>query len=272
MNLLSPISYLLSSISYHLSPIISLDQDSMKIKTLFVVALFLCCGQYLKAAELPFEKEITAYEVKLKENPPVENSTMFVGSSTWRLWQKQLETDFVDLKAVNVGFGGATIPDLLRAADRIVIPHKPARIAFFCGGNDVARKMTPDVVLGNFKKYLAKIWTADPLCEIYFVSVTHAPVRSASWPQSDQFNDSVKALAEKLDGLYFIDIRPAMNDENGNIREELFLPDRLHLNRDAQEIWIPMILDAVKNGQEMKNVAENLDTIKKQRSEALKEM
>ena len=250
---------------------ISPNQCPMKIKALFIVALFLCCEQYLKAAELPFEKEIAAYEAKFKENLPVENSTMFVGSSTWRLWQKQLEQDFAELKAVNVGFGGASIPDLLRAADRIVIPHKPAKIAFFCGGNDVARKMTPDIVLSNFKKYLAKIWKVDPLCEIYFVSVTHAPVRNADWPQSDQFNDSVKALADKLDGLYFIDIRPAMNDENGNIREELFLQDRLHLNRSAREIWMPIILDAIKNGQERKNVIENQDAVEKQRNETLKE-
>ena len=60
-----------------------------------------------------------------------------------------------------------------------------------------------------------------------------------------------------------------MNDANGDIREDLFLPDRLHLNRDAQKIWIPIILDAVKNGKELKNVTENLEETKKQREKVL---
>ncbi len=245
---------------------------SPRISVLLFVFSWCCvafCSQVGAAENLPFEKEISAYEKKFAENPPVENSTMFVGSSTWTLWDKQLEEDFAELKAVNVGFGGATIPDLLRAADRIVIPHKPKRILFFCGGNDVARKMEPDVVFGNFKKYLAKIWAADPRCEVYYVSVSHAPVRKADWPDSDRVNDDIEKLAEKLDGLYFVDIRPAMNDENGEIREDLFEPDRLHLNRDAQKIWIPTIHDAVKKGDELKNVVDHPERTKKQREEAL---
>ena len=211
------------------------------------------------AEELPFEKDIAAYEKKFQENPPAENSTFFVGSSTWTLWGKQLEEDFASLQAVNTGFGGATIPDLLRAVDRIVIPHKPKRILFFCGGNDVARKMEPGVVLDNFKKYLAKIWAVNPLCEVYFVSITQAPARKEFWPQTRQLNDEIRQLAEKLDGLYFIDTRPAMSDENGDIREDLFLSDRLHLNRQAQEIWIPIILDAVKNVTEKREKREKRD-------------
>jgi len=223
----------------------------------FLLFLLAFCPYFKAAEELPYEKEIAAYEKKFQENPPIENSTMFVGSSTWRLWGEQLEEDFAELQAVNTGFGGAVIPDLLRAADRIVIPHKPKRILFFCGGNDIARKMEPDVVFANFKKYLAKVWAADPLCEVYYVSITHAPSRKEFWPQTRQLNDDIRQLAEKLDGLYFIDIRPAMSDENGVIREDLFLPDRLHLNREGQKLWIPIILDAVKNGNELKNVTDS---------------
>ena len=76
-------------------------------------------------------------------------------------------------------------------------------------------------------------------------------------------------FVEKLDGLYFIDIRPAMGDEKGDIREDLFLSDRLHLNRQAQEIWIPIILDAMKSGDELKNVTGNLEETKKQRDTVL---
>ena len=226
---------------------------------LFVLLLCLAvfCPLVQAAVEdLPFEKEIAAYEKQFRASPPVKNSTMFVGSSTWTLWGKQLEEDFAELQAVNTGFGGATIPDLLRAADRIVIPHKPKRILFFCGGNDIAQKMEPDVVLANFKKYLAKIWAADPVCKVYYVSVSHAPVRKPDWEKTDRLSAEIKKLAEELDDLDFIDIRPAMNDAGGDIREDLFLPDRLHLNRDAQKIWIPIILDAVKSEKELTFTAE----------------
>lgn len=196
--------------------------------------------------ELPYEKDITAYVKKSLENPPPENCSIFIGSSTWRLWGQKLEEDFAELKAINRGFGGSTIPDVIRATDRLILPHKPARILFFCGGNDIARSTPPEVVFENFQKFLEKVHTAFPNCQVYFVSVSRAPVREKNWKDTETFNMNVQKFAKELDYLHYINTVDLMNDETGRTREDLYLADRLHLNRKAQEeIWIPTIKEAV---------------------------
>lgn len=196
----------------------------------------------LLAQENRFESEIKAYEAKSVEDPPVPGSTFFVGSSTWRLWGQALEEDFARFNPVNRGFGGATIPDLLRTMDRIILPHRPARIVFSCGGNDLASGDSPETVVKNFRTFLARVWTDNPLTEVYFVSNRHSPARQKYRKQGDRFNQLVKELAGKVAGLYYIDVVPLTD---GNDRNTLFLADGLHLNRAGQQRWIPVITAAL---------------------------
>lgn len=197
------------------------------------------------AKALPYEKDIVAYEKKSLENPPPENCSMFIGSSTWRLWGKLLEKDFAEFKAVNRGFGGSTIPDQIRAAERLILPHKPARILFFCGGNDIHRSATPEVVFENFQKFLKIVHTALPECQVYFVSISRTPAREKNWKQTETLNAKVQELSKELDYLHYINVVDLMNDENGRPRDDLFVADRVHLNRTAQEIWIPVIKNTI---------------------------
>ena len=41
------------------------------------------------------------------------------------------------LPAVNRGFGGALIDDVVRYADRIVVPYQPAAVVLFAGTDDI---------------------------------------------------------------------------------------------------------------------------------------
>src|SRR5262245_14434475 len=56
-----------------------------------------------------WEKDIAAFEMKDKENPPPKGAVLFAGSSSIRLWD--LKASFPDLKAINRGFGGSQIGD-----------------------------------------------------------------------------------------------------------------------------------------------------------------
>lgn len=235
---------------------------------LAVLALpFLPQVSQLHGAEWRFEDAVAAYEKKSKETPPPENCTMFIGSSTWTLWGKLLEEDFAEFQAVNRGFGGSTIPDILIAYDRLILPHKPARIVFFCGGNDLARKTEPDEVYGDFKKFLAKLWKDLPECEVYFVSSSKAPVRKPFWDNATVFNTKVRNLAEKTIGLYYIDTESLMKDDKGETRENLYLADRLHMNRDGQQVWIPVIKKALQEGKEKQQYLADPEKVKQQRTD-----
>ncbi|GAB3327360.1 hypothetical protein GCM10027299_27880 [Larkinella ripae] len=208
----------------------------------FFFLLTIALARPLWAQEARFESEINAYEDKSVTDPPVPGSTFFVGSSTWRLWGQTLEADFSRFNPVNRGFGGATIPDVLRVMDRILLPHHPARIVFSCGGNDLASGDEPETVVKNFKTFLARVWKENPLAEVYFVSNRHSPARQKFRKPVDRFNQQIKALAGKVDGLYYIDVVPLTDGKN---RDQLFLADGLHLNRDGQQLWIPVITAAL---------------------------
>ncbi|MFC5410400.1 GDSL-type esterase/lipase family protein [Larkinella bovis] len=204
--------------------------------------LWLVAGTPVLAQETRFESEIKAYETQSVDDPPVPGSTFFVGSSTWRLWGQALEEDFTRFSPVNRGFGGATIPDVLRVMDRIILPHRPARIVFSCGGNDLAAGDALETVVTHFKTFLARVWKENPLTEVYFISNWHSPARKKFWKQADRLNQQVKALAGKIDGLYYIDVVPLTD---GKDRTPLFLADGLHLSREGQQRWIPVITAAL---------------------------
>jgi lysophospholipase L1-like esterase len=199
------------------------------------------------AQEFRFEKDIVAYEKINVETPPPDNCSIFVGSSTWRLWGDQLEKDFAEFRAVNRGFGGSTVPEVLQVMHRIITLHKPARVVFFCGGNDIAGGASAEITFENFKTFLIRLWDVTPNTEVFFVSVTGAPVRERFFDETRKYNMLVKDLAETMTRLHYVDTFAMLVGEDGKAQEKYFLQDRLHLNRDGQERWIPVITEALRN-------------------------
>lgn len=222
------------------------------VVVLFALAVIFVSRSSAQEAEFRYEKDIAAYEEKSRTNPLPDDCTMFIGSSTWRLWGDLLEKDFAEFHAINRGFGGSTVPDQLRVMDRLVLPYKPARIAFFCGGNDIARGATAEETFSNFKTFLSRLWAESPETEVFFVSVTGAPSRESSREQTLKYNQLVKELVDQTTGLYYVNTFATLTGEDGKAQEKYFLKDRLHLNRDGQEQWIPVIKKALQEAKDSK--------------------
>jgi lysophospholipase L1-like esterase len=130
---------------------------------------------------------------------------------------------------------------------RLITPHKPARIVFFCGGNDIARGASSEQTFENFKTFLTRLHTESPQTkEVFFVSVTAAPSREKFRESTLKYNALVRELAETTDGLHYIDTLATLVGEDGKAEEKYFLTDRLHLNRDGQQQWIPVLTKALQ--------------------------
>src|SRR6202044_813897 len=71
-----------------------------------------------------FEKEIDAFTMADKTNPPPKNAILFIGSSTLRKWTTLAE-DFPGRSVFNRGFGGSQMSDAVYYFDRIVAPYQP---------------------------------------------------------------------------------------------------------------------------------------------------
>jgi len=111
-----------------------------------VVALSVTSIQAEDQNSARWEKAITAFEAKAKDDPPPNSAVLFAGSSSIRLWD--LDKYFPDTKTINRGFGGSEIADSTHFADRIILPHKPKAIVLYAGDNDVARGKSAKQVAG----------------------------------------------------------------------------------------------------------------------------
>ncbi|MFO0949138.1 MAG: GDSL-type esterase/lipase family protein [Planctomycetota bacterium] len=186
-----------------------------------------------------FEKAIRAFEQQDKKQPPPEAATLFLGSSSIRLWP--LDTSFPTRPKIHRGFGGSTIADSVHYADRIVIPYRPKQIVFYAGDNDVAAGMSAKDVTADFGKLTAKVFAALPETTIVFISIKPSIQR---WKLADvmkEINENVKQMAAKEPRIRFVDVWPAMLGPDGKPIADLFVADGLHLSPKGYELWTSLI-------------------------------
>lgn len=187
-----------------------------------------------------FEDEIQAYEAADRRNPPKTGETLFVGSSSIRLWQT-LAQDFAPHGVKNRGFGGATIRNVIDFGRRIVLPYAPPRIVFFAGSNDIHAGASAAAVTNDFKRFVAGVWEVQPKTRIAFVSITTSPSRFAEIERVREANRLIQEYVRSEPRLRFIDVLSVMVDPSGKPRPELYIGDRLHPSRAAYALWIPRI-------------------------------
>jgi len=192
-----------------------------------------------------WESQVQAFEKKDKESPPPEGATLFVGSSTVRMWSTLAE-DFKPMPVIGRGVGGCQISDMVYYADRLVIPYKPKRIVFYAGDNDLVSKKDAARVAADFKAFVEKVRKGLPDAKIYFLSIKPSPSRTKVWDEARKANQAVREYCQATAGLAYIDTATPMLDAEGKPRPELFLKDMLHLNRAGYELWIPIIKAALE--------------------------
>ena len=195
------------------------------------------------AAGNRWEKEIRAFEAQDQLRPPPKDATLFVGSSSIRLWQ--LDESFPEIKTINRGFGGSQLADSVEFAERIVIPYRPKWIVLYAGDNDLAGGKTPERVLGDFKAFAAKVHKALPDTQIAFISIKPSPSR---WKLAARIRETNARIAEFIAGdkrLHFVDVFAPMLDPDGQPRKELFREDGLHLNAEGYRLWASAVRAAL---------------------------
>lgn len=200
---------------------------------------------YAQEKEFRYEKAVQAYEKASEENPPTAETTFFVGSSTFTRW-KNIPTDFAEFNAVNRGFGGSKLVDWNNVATaRLLAPYKPARVVLYCGGNDMTGGASAQTVLERFKTFLADLRAANPDVKLHVCSIHNAPHCEKDWPKFAEYNAAIKKMAEEDPNIYFIDFNGAVLAEDGSVREELYVQDKVHLTREGEEILVPLVIESI---------------------------
>jgi lysophospholipase L1-like esterase len=208
-------------------------------KILALLVCLLIIQSILIAQSIPgFWPDIVAFKKIDSTQKPNLHSILFVGSSSFTKW-KDVQDYFPDYPIINRGFGGSTLVDVIRYSYDIILPYQPKQVLIYCGENDLASQenISSEEVLLRVKTLFNIIRTNLPDATIDYVSIKPSPVRASIQDRVKIANKLIMAYFKKQKNAGFIDIYEAMLDSKGNMREELYLGDRLHMKPEGYAIW-----------------------------------
>lgn len=189
-----------------------------------------------------WEASIRRFEARERLLPSPADVILFTGSSSITFWST-LEQDMAPIPVLNRGFGGAKIADMVRYAERIVLPCHPCAVVLYAGTNDIAwpRPATAQQIFDGYLTFVKTVLLVLPGIPVYFVSITPTPLRWKLRPIVQETNRLIQAHTRTDPRLHFIDITGAFIGPEDRPDRRLFRRDRLHPNARGYEKWTALI-------------------------------
>ena len=201
--------------------------------------LFLFISVTLLAQNKPaFWDDIQAFKKQDSVHFPEKGQILFTGSSSFTNW-KDVNEYFPGYHILNRGFGGSTLPDLIRYTQDVVYPYQPRQIVIYCGENDFASSDTvsvPTVVL-RFKTLFALVRKKYKNVPLAYVSMKPSPSRAHLMPKYVEANAQIKAFLAKQKKTDFIDVYSQMLKPDGTPIDGIWRDDKLHMTAKGYAIW-----------------------------------
>src|SRR5690349_14110968 len=104
---------------------------------LLLVLVFVFAGAFAQQQKPPFWEDIQAFKKQDSTHFPGTGKILFVGSSSFTFW-KDVQDYFPGHPIINRGFGGSSIPDVIRYRQDVIFKYKPKQVVIYCGENDFA--------------------------------------------------------------------------------------------------------------------------------------
>jgi hypothetical protein len=197
---------------------------------------------YREAAVKRWEDDIKKLEARDESEPDPVDAILFIGSSSIRRWQ-DLAIDMTPYRTIQRGYGGAKFSDLAVYAERLICPHDYRAVVIFVG-NDVSGKPTdhtPDQVEQLVRHVVGVAQRHRPQSPVLLIEVTPTEKRWAVWPKVREVNARLREIALATPHTYFLPTAGHMLRPEGTPRIELFVEDKLHLNRQGYGLWSELI-------------------------------
>ncbi len=217
-------------------------------KIICILASVLCVAacspirKYKTQAEMQWRADIDAFNERNVTETHSPNAVLFAGSSSIRLWET-IHDDMAPYEVIQRGYGGAKFSDLAVFAEEVFYPHTCQAIVIFVA-NDISgtpEDISPEEV-GRVVRYITRtIRKKKPTTPIFFIEITPTSSRWKVWEQIQQSNAQLKQLCGQHENTYFIATASHFLNEQGVPRDELFVDDLLHLNRQGYQLWTRLI-------------------------------
>lgn len=172
---------------------------------------------------------------------PNKRPIVFTGSSSIRLWH-DLQQRFPKKHILNTGFGGSHMSDMFYYTPELILAYNPRKIFIYEGDNDLGQGQKPAAeILRDAEKIVNLIQCEIPDVPIYFITPKPSILR---WHLRETYVDYISQLKTWAKGkkkIVVIDVWNAMLDAKGELRSDLFLEDKLHMNDKGYTIWTEII-------------------------------
>lgn len=198
-------------------------------------------ARYAEAAK-KWEPDIAALEARDAEETHPDDSILFLGSSSIRLWET-LAADMAPFPVIRRGYGGARFTDLAVFAERLVRPHA-FRAAVVFVANDITGRdddLTPEEVAALFRHVVGTLRKKNPDAPVFLIAVTPTPARWKVWTEIRAANAALREACEADERLHFIATESHFLGEDGLPKRELFRDDQLHLAADGYALWTRIV-------------------------------
>jgi lysophospholipase L1-like esterase len=194
-----------------------------------------------------FAKEIAAFDAAQAKSAPAKGGIVFTGSSSIRLLS--LPKVFPGLKALNRGFGGSHISEVNHYLDRLVLRHAPSTVVFYCGGNDLWDKKSPDQVEEDFTEFRTRLFAKVPEAKLIVMAIRPSPARVSIRAVEAAMNGRFKKAADADPRItYVAGSWDRFLEDAGKPEPELFVADGLHMSDAGYAIWKELLTPLLKAG------------------------
>lgn len=199
---------------------------------------------YREAAVKRWEKEIQKYEALDQKSTDPADGILLIGSSSIRRWDSAPE-DLAPFRVIPRGYGGAKYSDLAVFAERLITPHDFRAVVVFVG-NDISGKetdATPEAVERLVRHVVGIAREHRPDASVLLVEVTPTRSRYDAWPKIRQLNAMLREVCFTEPNVHFVATAETFLTHDNQPRENLFVDDQLHLNKEGYDIWGKIIRD-----------------------------
>lgn len=179
---------------------------------------------------------------------PVPGGVLLVGSSTFKRWTNAV-SDLAPLPVTNRAFGGSQTSHQLMFFEQVVPPCRPQLIVWYCGSNDIKGKKDPASVLKRTEEWLEKVKQLDPSTQVLLVSIHRCPQKRKDGQLEgvDAVNRGYEELSQRREGVFYVDVNPALESVTGESKAELYVEDGLHLNPSGYEKMATLVKPAIQS-------------------------
>ena len=214
----------------------------------FFVTVILLTGFLVSNAQDPnrFKDEVNQLYNKEYNFSPNKKLVVFAGSSSIRMW-KDVQDYYPQFNVINNGFGGSQFSDLIFFYDKLITKQKPDYLFIYEGDNDIADNKKTSEIYRDFKTLAQKINVDLPATKVVFISPKPSIAR---WNQKKDYDKLNKRMdrycRKKNDNIEFANVWPVMLDNSGNLYQDVFIEDGLHMNKKGYDLWNKVLISFLR--------------------------